>query len=117
MHNNARGERCKGSVGLPWVRRAERVAERGEVELARKQSPVPAAAAPSLQLSRDHPPLSDQESRCVVCRFMVPVTAQGRLAPRRVVPSREGEADGQLAPQCRAHGVTVRSVAWRVFDC
>jgi len=99
VHNNARGERCEGSVGLPWARRAERAAERGPVELAWKQSPDPAAAAPSVQLSRDHPPLSDQESRCVVCRFMVPVTTQGRLAPHRVVPSGEGEGGGQLA--CR----------------
>lgn len=99
VHYNATGERCEGSVGLPWAGGAKPAADRGAVELPRAQSRVRAAATPSLQLSRDHPPLSDRESRCVVCRFMVPVTIEGRLAPHRVVTSREGEAGGQLA--CR----------------
>ena len=99
VHYNATGERCEGSVGLPWAGGAKPAADSGAVELPRAQSTVPAAAAPSLQLSRDHPPLSDRVSRCVVCRFMVPVTTAARLAPHRVVTSREGEAGGQLA--CR----------------
>lgn len=100
VHYNSSGKRCAGSVGFPdRTAAANRAAERKRTIRTVSARPDQHASGPSLQLSSDHPPLTDRTSRCVVCRFMVPVMTNERLAPHRILARGSGPTTGQ--PACR----------------
>lgn len=89
VHNRADGTRCSGSVGLtksapktprdrpsPGSRRTENVTRR------------------NVRLDRNTPPYAKQKVTCPDCRFTVPVTIYGQVAPYRV---HDPEAVGKKA--------------------
>ncbi|MGW8431345.1 hypothetical protein ACWGJ9_09485 [Curtobacterium citreum] len=88
VHNRADGTRCPGSVGMKRPAPAERPARQPQrARTATASAPKHAPADQpvlTVRLDRNTPPYAKQKVICSDCRFTVPVTIYGKVAPHRV---------------------------------